>query len=54
MNKDEKVEIELDIPEEDLVRYLQVAHDRGITFNELVEEAVREMLIKEEYESECG
>ena len=54
MNKDEKIEIELDIPEEDLVRYLQVADDRGITFNELVEEAVKEMLIKEEFKSECG
>lgn len=54
MNKDDKVAIELDIPEEDLVRYLQIAHDRGITFNELVEEAVREKLIEEELESECG
>ncbi len=52
MNKEERVEIELDIPQADLVRYLQFAKDRGITFNELVEEAVREKLLEEETQSE--
>ena len=51
---DDKVGIELDIPEEELIRYLQFAKNRGMTFNELVEQAVKEMLIKEEFESECG
>ena len=46
---DDKVGIELDIPEEELIRYLQFAKNRGMTFNELVEQAVKEMLIKEEF-----
>ena len=36
--------IELDIPEEDLLKYMMFAHEKGITFNELCEEAVKAKL----------
>ena len=40
--------IELDIPEEDLLTYMMFAHEQGITFNELCEEAVKEKLKENE------
>ena len=30
------------------------AHEKGMTFNELAQEAVKEMLDKEDFENECG
>lgn len=36
--------IELDIPEDDLLKYMMFAHEQGITFNELCERAVKEKL----------
>jgi len=36
--------IDLDIPEEDLLKYMMFAHEQGITFNELCERAVREKI----------
>lgn len=38
---DTRVQIEVDIPDEDLLQYMKLAHDLDITFNELVERAVK-------------
>lgn len=46
--------IELDIDKDDLLRYMTYAHERDMTFNELAQEAVKEMLDRADFESECG
>ena len=38
---DTRVQIEVDIPDEDLLQYMKLAHERDMTFNQLVEEALR-------------
>jgi hypothetical protein len=38
---DTRVSVPLDIPDEDLLRYMMLAHERDMTFNQLVEEALR-------------
>lgn len=38
--------IELDIDEEDLLKYMMFAHEQNITFNELCQNAVKENLEK--------
>ena len=45
---DNRVQIELDIPEADLLLYMKEAHKRDMTFNEFIEEALRTMI--EEFE----
>ena len=45
---DTRVQIELDIPEADLLLYMKEAHKRDMTFNEFIEEALRTMI--EEFE----
>ena len=44
--------IELDFSDEELLRYMTYAHEKGMTFNELVEESVKEMLIKSDVDNE--
>jgi len=46
--------IELDFSDDELLRYMTYAHEKGMTFNELAQEAVKEMLDKEDFENECG
>ncbi len=46
--------IELDFSDEELLKYMTYAHEKGITFNELAEQSVKEMLIKSDFENECG
>lgn len=41
---DTRVSIPLDIPEEDLMLLFKAAHERDMTFNQFVEEALREAL----------
>lgn len=41
---DTRVSIPLDIPEKDLMLLFKAAHDRDMTFNEFVEEALRSFL----------
>jgi hypothetical protein len=38
---DTRVQIEVDFSDEDLLQYMKLAHERDMTFNELVEEALR-------------
>tara|TARA_A200000159_G_C7239999_1_gene304118 strand:- start:521 stop:805 length:285 start_codon:yes stop_codon:yes gene_type:complete len=40
--------IELDFDEEELLKYMQFAHEKNITFNELCEEAVKEKIKENE------
>ena len=46
---DTRVQVEVDIPDEDLLQYMKIAHERDITFNQLVEEALRHAI--SEYEA---
>jgi bifunctional DNA-binding transcriptional regulator/antitoxin component of YhaV-PrlF toxin-antitoxin module len=48
LTKVKRETIDLDIPEEDLLKYMIFAHEQGITFNELCEEAVKEKLKENE------
>lgn len=41
---DERVQIEVDFTEEDMLQYMKLAHKMDITFNELVERALREAI----------
>ena len=54
INKLKHSTIELDFSDEELLRYMTYAHERDMTFNELAQEAVKEMLDKEDFENECG
>lgn len=38
--------IELDFDDEELLKYMQFAHEKNITFNELCEEAIKEKIEK--------
>jgi hypothetical protein len=41
---DTRVQVPVDFSDEDLLQYMKMAHERDITFNELVEEALRTAL----------
>ena len=40
--------IELDFDDEELLKYMQFAHEKNITFNELCEEAIKEKIKENE------
>lgn len=42
-----QVSVELELNDQDLFRYMQVAHERGITFNQLVNDATQSFLMKQ-------
>jgi hypothetical protein len=46
---DTRVQVEIDFSDEDLLQYMKIAHERDITFNELVEEALRSAI--DEYDA---
>jgi hypothetical protein len=48
-NYDTRVQVPVDFSDEELLQYMKLAHERDITFNELVEEALRHAI--SEYES---
>jgi hypothetical protein len=41
---DTRVTVPLDIPDEDLLKFMLAAHERDMTFNEFVEQALREAI----------
>ena len=41
---DTRVSVPIDITDEDLLQYMKLAHERDITFNQFVEEALRHVL----------
>jgi hypothetical protein len=45
---DTRVQIEVDFSDEDLLQYMKLAHERDMTFNELVEEALRHAIAEVE------
>ena len=46
--------VELDFDDEELFKYMQLAHEKDQSFNDLVEEALKELINKSDFESECG
>jgi hypothetical protein len=45
---DTRVQVEVDFSDEDLLQYMKLAHERDMTFNELVEEALRHAIAEVE------
>ena len=43
---DTRVSVPVDIPDEELLQYMKLAHERDITFNQLVEEALRHAIVE--------
>ena len=44
----ETVELELDFDQEELFEYMQLAHKKNISFNQLIEEALTDLIEREE------
>ena len=44
VNYDNRVQVPIDLDDETLLKFMKLAHERDITFNELVEEALREAI----------
>jgi bifunctional DNA-binding transcriptional regulator/antitoxin component of YhaV-PrlF toxin-antitoxin module len=44
--------IEIDFGDDELLRYMTYAHERGMTFNELVEDCIKDFLIKSDFEND--
>jgi hypothetical protein len=38
------VQVQVDFSDEDLLQYMKIAHERDITFNQLVEDALRQAI----------
>lgn len=45
---DTRVKVPVDFSDEELLQYMKLAHDRDMTFNEFVEEALRHALVEVE------
>jgi hypothetical protein len=45
---DTRVQVEVDFSDEDLLQYMKLAHERDMTFNEFVEEALRHAIAEVE------
>ena len=45
---DTRVQVPVDFSDEDLLQYMKMAHERDITFNQLVEEALRHAITEVE------
>jgi hypothetical protein len=43
---DTRVQVEVDFSDEDLLQYMKLAHERDMTFNEFVEEALRHAIVE--------
>jgi len=41
---DPRVQVQVDFSDEDLLQYMKIAHERDITFNQLVEDALRKAI----------
>jgi len=46
--EDGRVDMEVDFTDEELLTYMKLAHEQDITFNQLVERAIRQFLDEEE------
>jgi hypothetical protein len=43
-NYDTRVSVPVEFSDEDMLRYMKLAHERDITFNQLIEESLREII----------
>jgi hypothetical protein len=43
---DTRIQVPVDFSDEELLQYMKMAHERDMTFNELVEEALRHALVE--------
>jgi hypothetical protein len=43
---DTRVQVEVDFSDEDLLQYMKLAHERDMTFNEFIEEALRHAIVE--------
>lgn len=50
---DTRVQVPVDFSDEELLQYMKLAHERDMTFNELVEEALREAIAEFELNPEA-
>jgi hypothetical protein len=41
---DTRVQVQVDFSDEDLLQYMKIAHERDVTFNQLVEDALRQAI----------
>jgi len=46
--QDDRVEMEVDFTDEELLTYMKLAHEMDITFNQFVEQALRRFFDEEE------
>ena len=44
---DSRVQVPIDFSDEELLRYMKMAHERDMTFNAFVEEALREAIARD-------
>jgi hypothetical protein len=51
---DTRVSVPIDMSDEELLKYMKLAHERDVTFNELVEEALRQAIKQHGIEQELG
>jgi hypothetical protein len=51
---DTRVSVPIDMSDADLLVFMKMAHDRDITFNELVEEALRQAIEQHDIEQRLG
>jgi len=51
---DTRVSIPIDMPDAELLKYMKLAHERDVTFNQLVEEALREAIKGYEQDPEAA
>jgi len=46
--------VELDFDDDELFKYMQRAHELGISFNQFCEQALEDIVKKRDFENECG
>ena len=51
---DTRVSVPIDMSDEELLKYMKLAHERDVTFNELVEEALRQAIAQHDIEQRLG
>lgn len=42
--KDNRIEVEVDFTDEELLTYMKMAHEQDITFNQFVEQAIQRLI----------
>ena len=46
--------VEMDFDEDELLKYMQLAHEQGLSLNEFIEKALEQAMGKSDFEKECG